>query len=213
MKRVAVILMLAVALAGVLTLTSAASVTNAAQVSADTAAAPSAAFLGGCYRAPLTISFPALYAASNPALNMPTLRVMDNGNGTIVYNALITPGAKSVTLPSAQTGRSYYIRIGYDRNPPLEPFAAFYWSNGWNGTTGGQTLEAYLPGITANVTVPCQSGAAGGVPVLPYSYTLTPPMGVIEGYEIVCAGGRADPVFGSRCPASCQVVTTGRRRR
>ena len=119
MKRVAVILMLAVALAGVLTLTSAASVTNAAQAGENTAAS-STALVGGCYRIPLTISFPALYAASNPVNNMPTLWVMDNGNGAVIYKALIASGAKSVTIPNTLTGRSYYIRIGFDRNPPLE---------------------------------------------------------------------------------------------
>ncbi|MFN8496656.1 MAG: hypothetical protein U0641_02285 [Anaerolineae bacterium] len=181
MKRVAVIMMLAVALASVFALTGAASVTNAAQAGENTAAS-STALVGGCYRIPLTISFPALYAASNPVNNMPTLWVMDNGNGAVIYKALIASGAKSVTIPNTLTGRSYYIRIGFDRNPPLEPFAAFYWPNGWNGTAGGQTLEAYLPGITTNVTVPCQSGAAGGVPAQPVTITVRPPTGVIAGY-------------------------------
>ncbi|MFN8500233.1 MAG: hypothetical protein U0641_20455 [Anaerolineae bacterium] len=77
------------------------------------------------------------------------------------------------------SGRRYRIRIGeFNHQLPLatnfEGHYSFYWA---------PNLEADLPGIDTVILVPCQSGAAGGVTPLPYVVTVTPPAGVIEGYE------------------------------
>ncbi|MFN8475975.1 MAG: hypothetical protein U0822_27620 [Anaerolineae bacterium] len=190
MRRVLVIAVLALVLATGLALRVGVNNSIAALDNDAALAASSAALTSGCYKVPLTVSFPALYAASNPAINLPKLRVMDNSNGAIVYNSLIAAGAKSVTIANVQTGRSYNIQIAFDA-PPLQPFSKFYWSNGWNGTLSGQQLEAYLPSMNQNVTVSCQSGGAAGVPALPVTITLKPPTGVVAGYLGVWADGTA----------------------
>ncbi|MFN8473751.1 MAG: hypothetical protein U0822_16295 [Anaerolineae bacterium] len=94
-------------------------------------------------------------------------------------NAVVGIGADGII-----SGHRYRIRIGdFEHNPPLTTDFLGYYIADWNG------YSAKIPGIDTVILVPCQSGAAVGLPSQPavYSVSLAPPAGVIEGYEFVGA--------------------------
>ncbi len=192
MKRALFVVLLAAALAFGLVLGIAVSDTRAAQTEGPELAAQTSDAAAACAAVPLTISFCAPYGTSNPPINQMTLRLTDNSTGAN-RDTLIPVGATSVTIPNVQTGRSYTIRIGFVPPPgtpttPMRPYGLYYWLNGWNGTAGGQLLEAWTPGINQYVSLPCQSAIAAR-PV--YVTVKPPPTGVIAGYLGVWANGTA----------------------
>ncbi|MFN8473579.1 MAG: hypothetical protein U0822_15425 [Anaerolineae bacterium] len=100
------------------------------------------------------------------------------------------------------SGHRYRIRIGdFEHGDPLAVNFLGRFTATW-----GNGLTAEIPGIDTVVLVPCQSGAAAGVPVLPYVVNVAPPAGVIEGYEFV---GRAPQGVGAIADGNGNQFWTG----
>ncbi|MFN8483278.1 MAG: hypothetical protein U0768_09585 [Anaerolineae bacterium] len=100
------------------------------------------------------------------------------GPGGVVQIPATVPGPNG-PINLIVSGRRYRIRVGnFDGVDFLGSFRS-------SSIVRGIGIRARIPAFDTVILVPCQSGAAGDVAPLPYAVTLTPPVGVIEGYEVV----------------------------
>ncbi|MFN8473481.1 MAG: hypothetical protein U0822_14925 [Anaerolineae bacterium] len=104
--------------------------------------------------------------------------------GTVSYYIPAASGTNftGIGADGIISGHRYRIRIG-DFQHEVPPLATNFLGTFAQEVSDGVHYWANMPGIDTVILVPCQSGAAAGVPVLPYVVNVAPPAGVIEGYE------------------------------
>ncbi|MFN8470908.1 MAG: hypothetical protein U0822_01700 [Anaerolineae bacterium] len=113
-----------------------------------------------CGSAPLNITI------CEPVYGQAVVTVVDDSTGAQAFQGI--PDANGVVaVPAVLTGRTYKITVA----DPGKDYVTYT----------GQGYTARVPAISAVILAPCQSQT----PAVPYSVSLTPPTGVVEGYEFL----------------------------
>ncbi|MFN8475441.1 MAG: right-handed parallel beta-helix repeat-containing protein [Anaerolineae bacterium] len=113
-----------------------------------------------CGSAPLNITI------CEPVYGQAVVTVVDDSTGAQAFQGI--PDANGVVaVPAVLTGRTYKITVA----DPGKDYVTYT----------GQGYTARVPAISAVILAPCQSST----PAVPYSVSLTPPTGVVEGYEFL----------------------------
>ncbi len=105
--------------------------------------------------------------------------VLDPATGNGIIQVLPNTAPAGAQPNGIISGHRYRVRIG-EFDPTTGGVGPYDAPTTIRGVVG--TVD--IPAIDTVILVPCQSGAAGGVPVLPYVVNVTPPLGVIEGYVV-----------------------------